>query len=146
MIFTEVIDTRGDTIWRDQVNNPWEIFKVQQGNLAGTYQIPDEPGVLVLGVGEIDHYGLKATLGGDRAAYGDDKGSQVLGGGSLQWHIDGTFYEYDPCLYAQMRCIEAPTGEGHWLSYTDGSDYRLNSISINLGCGNRSNLSLRVFV
>ena len=28
-------------------------------------------------------------LGGKRAAYGATSGSQVLGGGALQWHIDG---------------------------------------------------------
>jgi alpha-ketoglutarate-dependent taurine dioxygenase len=123
--FYKSIDTQGETVWRDQVNNPWEIFKVKQGNLAGTYQIPDEPGVLVLGKGEIDHYGLKVTLGGNRAAYGESEGSQVLGGGALQWHIDGAFYDVDPCLYTQMRCIEAPGGEGHWLHYGDGSDDKL---------------------
>lgn len=116
-------DCRG--VWRDQLNNPWEVFKVEQGNLAGTYQIPDEPGVLVLGKGTIDHHGLKVTLGGARGAYGRDEGSQVLGGGALQWHIDGTFYGHAPCNYTQMRCIEAPGGEGHWLAYDDGSGDRL---------------------
>jgi len=123
--FYRSIDISGLTIWRDQTNNPWEVFKVAQGNKAGTYQIPEEPGVLVLGKGEIDHYGLKVTLGGDRDAYGKDQGSQVLGGGALQWHIDGTFYEYAPCYYTQMRCIEAPTGSGHWLSYDDETEDKL---------------------
>ena len=90
------------------------IFKVEQGNQAGTYQIPSEPGVLVLGKGQIDHYGLNVMLGGDRAAYGAASGSQVLGGGVMQWHIDGAFYGYAPGCYTQMRCIEAPEGEGHW--------------------------------
>ncbi len=123
--FYRSIDINGLTIWRDQTNNPWEVFKVAQGNKAGTYQIPEEPGVLVLGKGEIDHYGLKVTLGGDRGAYGKDQGSQVLGGGALQWHIDGTFYEHAPCHYTQMRCIEAPTGSGHWLSYDDETEDKL---------------------
>jgi alpha-ketoglutarate-dependent taurine dioxygenase len=123
--FYRSIDINGLTIWRDQTNNPWEVFKVAQGNKAGTYQIPEEPGVLVLGKGEIDHYGLKVTLGGDRGAYGKDQGSQVLGGGALQWHIDGTFYEYAPCHYTQMRCIEAPTGSGHWLSYDKETEDKL---------------------
>jgi len=61
----------------------------------------------------------------ERGAYGKDQGSQVLGGGVLQWHIDGTFYEQDPCHYTQMRCIEAPTGSGHWLSYGDDTDNKL---------------------
>lgn len=123
--FMRAIDTTAGGVWRDQRNNPWEVFKVEQGNTAGTWQIPDEPGVLVLGKGEIDHHGLQVTLGGDRSAYGDDRGSQVLGGGALQWHIDGTFYAHPPCHYTQMRCIEAPAGSGHWLSYGDGSEQRL---------------------
>jgi alpha-ketoglutarate-dependent taurine dioxygenase len=123
--FYRSIDINGVSVWRDQRNNPWEVFKVEQGNRAGTYQIPEEPGVLVLGKGEINHYGLEVTLGGDRGAYGEDRGSQVLGGGALQWHIDGTFYQYAPCYYTQMRCIEAPTGSGHWLSFEDGSGERL---------------------
>lgn len=117
--FYRSIDLDGIGIWRDQTRNPWEVYKVEQGNKAGTYQIPDEPGVLALGKGEIDHYGLKVTLGGDRGAYGEDRGSQVLGGGALQWHIDGSFYQQAPCHYTQMRCIEAPAGSGHWLSYGD---------------------------
>jgi len=123
--FYRSIDVNGVSVWRDQTHNPWEVFKVEQGNKAGTWQIPEEPGVLVLGKGEIDHYGLEVTLGGERGAYGEDRGSQVLGGGALQWHIDGAFYEYAPCHYTQMRCIEAPAGSGHWLSYDDASDDRL---------------------
>jgi len=123
--FYRSIDLQGESVWRDQTNNPWEVFKVAQGNKAGTYQIPKEPGVLVLGKGDIDHYGLKVTLGGERGAYGKDQGSQVLGGGALQWHIDGTFYAQPPCQYTQMRCIEAPVGSGHWLAYEDHSEDRL---------------------
>ena len=123
--FYRSIDQKGVNVWRDQSNNPWEVFKVAQGNKAGTYQIPQEPGVLVLGKGDIDHFGLKVTLGGERGAYGKDQGSQVLGGGALQWHIDGTFYEYPPCHYTQMRCIEAPGGSGHWLAYEDESEDQL---------------------
>ena len=123
--FCRSIDIDGLGIWRDQSNNPWEVFKVAQGNKAGTYQIPDEPGVLVLGKGEINHHGLKVTLGGDRGAYGKDQGSQVLGGGALQWHIDGTFYQHAPCHYTQMRCIEAPSGSGHWLSYDNDLEDKL---------------------
>ncbi|MDP6920098.1 MAG: TauD/TfdA family dioxygenase [Arenicellales bacterium] len=115
--FYRALYPEGTSVWRDQRENPWERYKVEQGNKAGTYQIPSEPGVLVLGKGEIDHYGLKVTLGGDRAAYGKTSGSQVLGGGTMQWHIDGTFYEHAPGRYTQMRCIEAPAGEGHWLDY-----------------------------
>ena len=123
--FYRSIDLKGINVWRDQSENPWEMFKVAQGNKAGTYQIPQEPGVLVLGKGDIDHYGLKVTLGGERGAYGKDQGSQVLGGGALQWHIDGTFYEYAPCHYTQMRCIEAPGGSGHWLAFEDESEDQL---------------------
>ena len=123
--FYRALDPDGTGVWRDQVNNPWEVYKVQQGNTAGTWQIPSEPAVLVLGKGRIDHYGLEVTLGGERGAYGRDRGSQVLGGGALQWHIDGTFYGHAPCNYTQMRCIEAPEGDGHWLVYEDGSGERL---------------------
>ena len=123
--FYRSIDTSGIGVWRDQRNNQWERFKIEQGNTAGTWQIPDEPGVLVLGKGEIDHHGLRVTLGGDRNAYGKDQGSQVLGGGAMQWHIDGAFYAHAPCRYTQMRCIEAPSGSGHWLSYGDESRQRL---------------------
>ncbi len=123
--FCRAIDVDGKGVWRDQVNNPWEVYKVEQGNAAGTYQLPGEPGVLVLGQGEIDHFGLRVTLGGERRAYGAERGSQVLGGGVLQWHIDGAFYDHAPCRYTQMRCIEAPSGDGHWLSYDDGSGDRL---------------------
>lgn len=123
--FVRKIDIESAGVWRDQKKNPWERFKVEQGNKAGTYQIPFEPGVLVLGQGEIDHHGLNVTLGGDRAAYGEDSGSQVLGGGSLQWHIDGAFYGVEPCNFTQMRCIEAPAGPGHWLYYDDAADDRL---------------------
>lgn len=119
--FYRSIDSKSASVWRDQINNPWEVYKVAQGNQAGTYQIPEEPGVLVLGKGKIKHYGLKVTLGGERGAYGEDRGSQVLGGGALQWHIDGSFYRDAPCYYTQMRCIEAPAGSGHWLSYDDGT-------------------------
>jgi alpha-ketoglutarate-dependent taurine dioxygenase len=123
--FYRAIYPEGTTVWRDQVYNPWERYKVEQGNKAGTYQIPDESGVLVLGKGEISHYGLNVTLGGDRTAYGEEEGSQVLGGGVLQWHIDGTFYEHAPGHYTQMRCIEAPAGEGHWLTFADEEKERL---------------------
>ena len=113
------------SIWRDQINNPWEVYKVEQGNQAGTYQIPHEPGVLVIGKGDINHHGLDVTLGGNRNAYGQDKGSQVLGGGALQWHIDGAFYDKEPCVYTQMHCIESPADAGFWLAYNDGSDHRI---------------------
>ena len=115
--FYRAVYPEGTTVWRDQRENPWERYKVQQGNQAGTYQIPSEPGVLVIGKGEVDHYGLKVMLGGDRAAYGKASGSQVLGGGTMQWHIDGAFYEHAPGHYTQMRCIETPTGEGRRLNH-----------------------------
>jgi len=123
--FYQTVNPDCHSIWRDQENNPWEKYKVEQGNEAGTYQIPGAPGVLVLGKGDINHHGLQVTLGGSRSAYGSDRGSQVLGGGDLQWHIDGTFYECHPCRMTQMRCVEAPVGEGHWVNYNDGSGDRI---------------------
>ena len=35
--FYRSIDINGLTIWRDQTNNPWEVFKVAQGNKAGLF-------------------------------------------------------------------------------------------------------------
>jgi len=122
VMFYRLIYPQAKNVWRDQTENAWERFKVDQGNLAGTYQIPDEPGVLVLGKGQINHHGLQVTLGGDRTAYGKSKGSQVLGGGGLQWHIDGPFYEHAPGLYTQMRCLEAPQSEGRWIDLANGGD------------------------
>ena len=122
VIFYRLIYPQAKNVWRDQTENAWERFKVDQGNLAGTYQIPAEPGVLVLGKGQINHHGLQVTLGGDRTAYGKSKGSQVLGGGGLQWHIDGPFYEHAPGLYTQMRCLEAPQSEGRWIDLANGGD------------------------
>jgi alpha-ketoglutarate-dependent taurine dioxygenase len=46
--FYRALDREGQTVWRDQINNPWEVFKVAQGNKAGTYQIPEEPGDLAI--------------------------------------------------------------------------------------------------
>ncbi len=123
--FYKMVDAEARTVWRDQTENPWEAFKVEQGNEAGTYQIPDEPGVLVLGKGEIDHFGLKVRLGGKRKAYGEEQSSQVLGGGALQWHIDGAFYAHDPCRYTQMLCVEAPSSSGKWIDYDDRCGGRL---------------------
>jgi alpha-ketoglutarate-dependent taurine dioxygenase len=106
-----------DTVWRDQQTNPWEVFKVAAGNTAGTWQIPDEPGVLVIGKGRYIANGLDVMLGGARGAYGKQSGSQVLGGGLLQWHIDGAFYREEPCRVGQMRCLEVPPDGPHWIDY-----------------------------
>ena len=51
--FYRTVYPEGASVWRDQRENPWEKYKVEQGNKAGTYQIPSEPSVLVLGKGEI---------------------------------------------------------------------------------------------
>ena len=32
--FYRSIDLQGESVWRDQTNNPWEVFKVAQGNKA----------------------------------------------------------------------------------------------------------------
>ena len=102
--------------WRDQRTNPWERYKAERMGGAGTYQLPEHPEILVLGNGElaVAHHGLPAgtRLGGARRAYGADAGSQVLGGGSLQWHIDGAFYEKHPPRCSHMFCVESPLGAG----------------------------------
>ena len=120
--FTRLFDPASTTVWRDQRTNPWELFKAEHMGGAGTFQLPSNPDVLVLGKGELeDHHGLSATLGGARKAYGKDSGSQVLGGGSIQWHIDGSFYGAHPCRVSAMHCVEAPDGPPHDIAYEDGS-------------------------
>lgn len=103
-----------ETVWRDQETNPWEKFKAESSP-AGTFQLPHCREVLVLGKGEHDQFGLKCMLGGARAAYGTQSGSQVIGGGKLQWHLDGAFWRAPktrasglPCRHVGMRCVEAP--------------------------------------
>lgn len=118
-------DPAATSVWRDQRTNPWERHKAEHLGGAGTFMLPDPyPEVLVLGKGEVrDHWGLTATLGGARAAYGRTKGSQVIGGGALQWHIDGAFWRAHPPLVTSMRCVEAPgsADEEHVISYGDGA-------------------------
>jgi hypothetical protein len=53
----------------------------------------------------VDHWGLTASLGGARRAYGKDEGSQVIGGGLLQWHIDGAFWGAHPPRATVMSCV-----------------------------------------
>ena len=119
-------DPGAATVWRDQATNPWERHKALHMGGAGTFQLPPpRQSTLVLGKGEVkDHYGLTATLGGARAAYGSSKGSQVIGGGKLQWHLDGAFWSAGgatglPCRAVGMRCVEAPgePGEAHEIAY-----------------------------
>jgi len=122
------------TIWRDQATNPWERHKAERMGPAGTFQLPDCREVLVIGKGELrDHWGLSCALGGARAAYGNSSGSQVIGGGALQWHIDGAMWASPatrasglPCRTVGMRCVEAPAAEDGGLrlfdvDYGDGS-------------------------
>lgn len=123
VFFNRALAPCADTVWRDQRHNPWEVFKVQQGNTAGTWQIPDNPGVLVIGKGRYVANGLDVELGGNRRAYGHQQGSQVLGGGALQWHIDGEFYRHEPCRVGQMRCLEAPTSRLQRIEYWDGNSF-----------------------
>ena len=135
--FVQRFDSAATTIWRDQRTNPWERHKAEHMGGAGTYQLPLHPASLALGTGPVkDHFGLTATLGGHRKAYGASKGSQVIGGGQLQWHIDGAFWPTAassglPCKVTGMRCIYSPaaaseegeaTGDGLVeIDYGDGS-------------------------
>ena len=126
-----------ETTWRDQQTNPWERYKADHMGPAGTFNLPSCHDVLVLGKGDVeDHFGLTCALGGKRKAYGAS-GSQVIGGGQLQWHIDGAFWKSPsspasglPCRVVGMRCIEAPVpprtfdveyGDGATLRCTTGS-------------------------
>jgi alpha-ketoglutarate-dependent taurine dioxygenase len=117
--FYKSLAPSANTVWRDQLNNPWEVHKVAQGNTAGTWQVPGVPAVLVIGKGRYTSHGLDVELGGARGAYGSTESSQVLGGGKLQWHIDGAFYLEEPCRVGQMRCIEAPSASDHWIDYDE---------------------------
>ena len=116
------------TVWRDQQTNPWERYKAESAP-AGTFQLPGCSDVLVLGKGELrDHFGLSCTLGGKRPAYGSHSGSQVIGGGSLQWHLDGAFWDAPstcatglPCRVVGMRCVEAPALRTVGVDYGDGA-------------------------
>lgn len=115
--FVRCFDPQCKTIWRDQATNPWEQYKAEHMGGAGTFQLPgSRTDTLVLGKGEVqDHFGLTAMLGGRRGAYGKTSGSQVLGGGQLQWHIDGAFWGTRdssglPCRVVCMRCWESPLG------------------------------------
>ena len=116
------------TVWRDQRTNPWERYKAEAMGPAGTFQVPSCPETLVIGKGElVDHWGLTCTLGGKRAAYGKKSGSQVIGGGKLQWHIDGAFWAAPgstatglPCPVVGMRCVEAPPARMVNIAYGDG--------------------------
>lgn len=129
--FVHAFDPEASTVWRDQATNPWELYKAEHLGGAGTFQLPPPRGsTLVLGKGEVkDHWGLNATLGGARAAYGKTSGSQVIGGGFLQWHIDGAFWKAPtdatgwPCRVVGMRCVTAP-GNGdttHTINMGDGA-------------------------
>lgn len=117
------------TIWRDQRSNPWERYKAEAMGPAGTFQLPSCPETLVIGKGElVDHWGLTCSLGGKRAAYGKESGSQVIGGGKLQWHIDGAFWDAPssaasglPCPVVGMRCVEAPPAHTVQVEYGDGA-------------------------
>jgi alpha-ketoglutarate-dependent taurine dioxygenase len=125
--FGKSFDPGSTTVWRDQRTNPWELHKAKNLGGAGTFQLPRNPEVLVLGKGRIEnHHGLTADLGGSRKAYGDAKGSQVLGGGLLQWHIDGAFYERLPPRASSMFCVEPPSGPSHRVEYDDGSGQSVN--------------------
>ena len=112
--FARHFTPRATSTWRDQRTNPWERYKAERLGGAGTFQLPEHPEILVLGNGELakDHHGLRrgVRLGGARKAYGAAAGSQVLGGGSLQWHIDGAFYEKHPPRCSHMFCVESPLG------------------------------------
>ena len=83
--FYRAVYPEGTSVWRHQRENPWEKYKVEQGNKAGTYQIPSEPGVLVLGKGEIDHYGLKVTLGRGPCCLREDCG--ITGAGRRRFAV-----------------------------------------------------------
>jgi hypothetical protein len=69
------------------------------------------------------HWGLTANLGGARQAYGKAAGSQVIGGGLLQWHIDGAFWQAHPPKATVMRCVYPPPGDA-----TGESDEQLQHV------------------
>lgn len=108
-----VFDPAATTVWRDQSTNPWERYKAEHLGGAGTFPLPEHPATLAVGKGPVeDHHGLTGHLGGHRGAYGNQSGSQVIGGGQLQWHIDGAFWRTHPPRATVMRCIAAPGFRG----------------------------------
>ena len=142
------MDPGATTVWRDQVSNPWERHKAEHMGVPGTFMLPRRPYTLALGKGAVKgHWGLDATLGGARAAYGKDAGSQVIGGGKLQWHIDGGMWDSRglaggggsglPCRAVSMRCIEAPPAHPLiTMDYGDGTQLKcpLGSTLFISGC------------
>jgi peptidoglycan/xylan/chitin deacetylase (PgdA/CDA1 family)/alpha-ketoglutarate-dependent taurine dioxygenase len=123
--FTHSFDRASPSVWRDLQKNPWELDKAKLGP-AGDLMLPGKPaaelpeavditsgfsGTIAIGQGEVtDHFGLaRGQLGGVRPHYNNSTaGSQVVGGGTLQWHIDGAWHKKLPPLTTCLHCVEAP--------------------------------------
>jgi len=123
--FTHAFDSDAPSVWRDLNHNPWEKEKVRTGardkmlpgepavpgGLSPTVvKTPDFSGALAIGQGELhDHFGLSGYLGRPASDYvNNEANSQVVGGGVLQWHIDGCFYGKHPPAVTALHCMEPP--------------------------------------
>ena len=128
--FTHKFDEASPSVWRDLKKNPWELEKAKNGP-SGDFMIPGElmidvysedsfnadvsagfTGTIAIGQAELDNYfGISGPLGGTKryGAVSTKANSQVVGGGVLQWHVDGAFYGKNPPAVTALQCAEAPT-------------------------------------
>ncbi len=145
--FTHSFDPKAPSVWRDLNYNPWEKEKVEAG--ARDKMLPEEPavrgglppfvvktpdfsGTLAIGQGELrDHFGLNGHLGRPASDYANNESnSQVVGGGVLQWHIDGCFYGKHPPAVTALRCVEPPPPRDlkyHYDNHGTALHYRAGS-------------------
>ena len=79
-------------------------------------------GTIAIGQAElVDHYGLNGALGGTKryGAVTSAANSQVVGGGVLQWHVDGAYYRKMPPAVTALQCVEAPKSVPQAYSFDD---------------------------
>lgn len=141
--FTHSFDPSASSVWRDLTR---VADSTGGGVVEGDIMLPGAPapsahvpdvelditpgfsGTIAFGQAEVrDHFGFDGFVGGKDKNL---KNSQVVGGGVLQWHIDGAFYASPPPFVSALQCFEAPAPrELQWnyddfeqaLSYNPGS-------------------------
>eukprot|EP01043_Picozoa_sp_COSAG02_P015073 COSAG02_NODE_633_length_19262_cov_32.473256_11_plen_381_part_00 len=135
--FTHSFDPSAPSVWRDLSR---VIGSTGGGNVEGDVMLPGTPapsvhvseaevditpgfsGTIAFGQAQVhDHFGFDGFVGGKDKNL---RNSQVVGGGVLQWHIDGAFYRAPPPFVSALQCFEAPkTRELEW--YYDGFEQPL---------------------
>jgi alpha-ketoglutarate-dependent taurine dioxygenase len=119
--FTHSFDPAAPSVWRDLSR---VVGSTGGGNVEGDIMLPGRPapsvhvpevelditpgfsGTIAFGQAEVQgHFGFDGFVGGKDK---NQKNSQVVGGGVLQWHIDGAFYRAPPPLVTALQCFEAP--------------------------------------